>query len=128
MATTPTAIRDRSIITLTLVKLHCHIDDPSPEDPVLQIYLDGAKSAADRFCNNPFLNPDGSPMAIPSDVEVWILKSVDNVYQRPASGVKLDVSNQEGRIEWNTDVESLYIDMLWELLQYQMHPGFGVFP
>lgn len=86
--TTPTAIRDRSVVDLTALKEHLGLEDAdTSEDATLQDALDAAKAKADRYCNNPFLNADGSDGDIPKDVEVWVKRKAAQYYDNTTLGV-----------------------------------------
>lgn len=87
-----TAIYDHSIVTLDMVKEHLGISGTS-EDITVGLMLGAAKRAADSYCQNWFTDANVAPesgesVAIPEDVEMWILERVSRDYYRRNEGVK----------------------------------------
>lgn len=108
MATT--AVQDRSLITLALAKAHSRITT-NAEDGILQILLDAAKSDADAYMGNDFLDEDGvTELPIPPYVERWILKEFDRDFQNRPNGItKESLQGAFNGIMWaDRDLKGLF--------------------
>lgn len=94
------AIKDRSTITVEHCLTHCRMA-PTTDATELFIYgmmLDSIKEAADHICDNPFvvededgcpvLDEDGEqqPVAVPSVVELWILRKFAKINEYRLAG------------------------------------------
>lgn len=102
---TPTAIRDRSILDVDTLKLHLRLNGTT-FDTLLQIYLDAAKTKADVYCQNTFTK-NGTEQDIPADVEVWLLQTAARFYMQAEnniSAIKLDNMDIDYTID-NYDVD-----------------------
>ena len=94
-----TAVTDRSMVTLELVKIKLRIDG-SEDDQLLTLLLTGAKRNADVFLNNPFQDETGSKLAIPEGVEVWVLGLVERLYEQRGNGVVAESTSGLGAINY----------------------------
>lgn len=99
-----TAIMERSVVDLTAVKAHLRLpESDTSEDLILQLFLDGAKQAADGFCSNPFEDEDEEELPIPAFVEVWILRKVASLYTYRESVVSAQAMPGAGYVTLTQD-------------------------
>lgn len=81
------AIQERSKTKLAQIKLHLHIDqDDKAHDVWLLDALKEAKSEADGYCSNKFLDADGNELDIPPHVERWIKETVARWFHNGENG------------------------------------------
>lgn len=79
---TPTAIRDRSGLTWEDLRDHLRLSTNRYQAQLTR-KLEAAKSAADNYCQNEFLNSDGTDGDIPQDVEEWVLMYAARLFVEP---------------------------------------------
>jgi hypothetical protein len=90
-------------------------------DLVLDAALKAAKRAADNYCNNPFLNDDNTPRAIPEDVEVWLLQFATRKVNVPEGNMSQESMQGVGVFRRDYD----YNLMLGDLKPYRFVPRLG---
>lgn len=93
------AVQDRAGITLATAKARLGVTS-STEDDVIQEIVDMALEAADNYLNNPFVDDDGTELAIPALVRRGVYKLVAAEYNAGDDGVELEATNvKEGDIQ-----------------------------
>lgn len=93
------AIADRSSTNLAKVKQFLAINGTN-EDADLADMLEEAKSLADQYCDDLYLNADGSEKDIPRHVELWIKTTVARFYSFRENGKKSESVNGVGQVEY----------------------------
>lgn len=73
--------------------------DPE-EDKDLKAMLAEAKDLADEYCDNPFLDADGQPAAIPPRVDRWVKSTVARWYQARENGKQSETVPGAGTTQW----------------------------
>ena len=118
-----TAIQERSQVTLPLAKLHMRVDGDI-EDELIQFYINAACQRADTYCQNLFLAGDGrTKLAIPSDVDVWVLLCVGKFYNSRVLGEQKVQIQDLGTVVY-AKLDNIDVNM--DLLKsYRKEPGFG---
>jgi hypothetical protein len=118
----PTAIQDRSTITVSMAKTHMRVDG-TVEDAIIRLYLSAAKARADAYCNNTFTDQLGNELDIPADVDVWVLQTVSKFYNHRTVGVSMEKVEDLGEVKYHTLSD---VDINFDLLKpYRHEVGFG---
>ena len=81
-----TAVTDRLAITLEEAKAYLRVDTDL-EDEVIVDCVDAAKSEADAYLQNPFVDADGQALPIPPALKMWALKRAHYHYTQRVGGV-----------------------------------------
>lgn len=110
MARTPDAIRTRSTVDYIELRNWLRLNT-TKFDPHLQRCVAAAKAAAENYCNNPFLNADGTPGDIPADVEVWILQYASRKFNMPEGAVSYESQNGNGVVRRDFDYNTMILDL-----------------
>lgn len=97
-----TAVFERSTVTLGLCKAYIKGVSAS-EEAVLEFLIDAAKSSADTFLGNDFLDPDDgyTPLPIPLEVDRWVLQQVVRDYELKPQGLQIESVNNLGMVNWS---------------------------
>ena len=80
------AVTDRLVISLEEAKAYLRVDTDL-EDEVIVDCVDAAKSEADAYLQNPFVDADGEALPIPSALKMWFLKLSHHHYTQRVAGV-----------------------------------------
>ena len=97
-------IRDYSAIDLTSVKQGLRIDsDDNSSDTVLLLTLNGVKEHGDRFIDQPtFASAEsGLSVAIPADVDLWVLQTTMRFFEMRFNGVQEYVLKDADDMKWD---------------------------
>jgi hypothetical protein len=120
---TPTAIRDRSITDLDLVKSHLRIESTNTTwDTILEMYLKAVKEKADYYCQNPFIS-NGEEQDIPAGVELWILQQTAQLFGQPEGNISR--SSIDGHLTTEFIINDYDLDYRG-LKPYRLEVGFGL--
>jgi hypothetical protein len=80
------AVTERLDISLEEAKAYFRVDS-DVEDEVIADCVDAAKSEADAYLQNPFVDADGEALLIPSALKMWVLKRAHYHYTQRVGGV-----------------------------------------
>ena len=80
------AVTERLDISLEEAKAYFRVDS-DVEDDVIVDCVDAAKSEADAYLQNPFVDADGEALPIPSALKMWVLKRAHHHYTQRVGGV-----------------------------------------
>lgn len=80
------AVTERLDISLEEAKAYFRVD-ADLEDEVIMGCLDAAKSEADAYLQNPFVDADGQVLPIPPALKMWVLKRAHYHYTQRVGGV-----------------------------------------
>lgn len=118
----PTAVTDRLTVTLDEAKGYLRVEHDA-EDDLITTLISGAKAAADAFLNNPFTASDGTPMPIPDDVKLWVLRRVSYAYENRVENLVIDNASGVGSSEYaGRLLQATSID--YGLIRpYRLNPG-----
>lgn len=117
----PTAVTDRLTVTLDEAKGYLRVEHDA-EDDLITTLISGAKAAADAFLNNPFTASDGTPMPIPDDVKLWVLRRVSYAYENRVENLRIDQVDGIGMSDYGGRLQSGTTDM-GLIRQYRLNPG-----
>ena len=81
-----TAVTDRLEISLEEAKAYFRVDT-ALEVEVIVDCVDEAKSEADAYLQNSFVDADGEAQPIPSALKMWVLKRAHYHYTQRVGGV-----------------------------------------
>lgn len=81
-----TAVSDRLDITIEEAKTYFRVDTDL-EDEVIMGCVDAAKSEADAYLQNPFVDAGGEALPIPPALKMWVLKRAHHHYTQRVGGV-----------------------------------------
>ena len=81
-----TAVTDRLDIYLEEEKAYFRVDTDL-EDEVIMGCVEAAKSEADAYLQNPFVDADGEALPIPTAIKMWVLKRAHYHYTQRVGGV-----------------------------------------
>ena len=81
-----TAVADRLEIPLEEAKAYLRVDTDL-EDEVIVDCVDAAKSEADAYLQNPFVDSEGNVLPIPASVKMWVLKRAHHHFVQRVGGV-----------------------------------------
>ena len=80
------AVTERLDISLEEAKAYFRVDS-DVEDEVIADCVDAAKSEADAYLQNPFMDANGEALPIPSALKMWVLKRAHHHYTQRVGGV-----------------------------------------
>ena len=105
-----TAVTDRLEISLEEAKAYFRVDTDL-EDEVIVDCVDAAKSEADAYLQNPFVDSEGNILPIPASVKMWVLKRAHHHYVQRVGGVSNEAVSGIGSV--------VYGDAFAELRPYR---------
>jgi hypothetical protein len=80
------AVTERLDISLEEAKAYFRVDTDL-EDEVIMGCVAAAKSEADAYLQNPFVDADGEALPIPPALKMWVLKRAHHHYTQRVGGV-----------------------------------------
>lgn len=80
------AVTERLDISLEEAKAYFRVDTDL-EDAVIMDCVDAAKSEADAYLQNPFVDADGEALPIPPALKMWVLRRAHHHYVQRVGGV-----------------------------------------
>ena len=80
------AVTERLDISLEEAKAYFRVDTDL-EDEVIVDCVDAAKSEADAYLQNPFVDADGEALPIPPALKMWVLRRAHHHYVQRVGGV-----------------------------------------
>jgi len=95
-----TAVTDRLAITLEEAKAYFRVDTDL-EDEVIVDCVDAAKSEADAYLQNPFVDADGQALPIPPALKMWVLKRAHYHYVQRVGGVASESVSGIGSVAYD---------------------------
>lgn len=99
-----TAIQDRLTIDLDEVKEFLRIDESNTSfDVTLTTLIEASKQAADAYCQNEFLDDDGTELDIPAKVKFWCLTWIARHTERGPNGITIIQIRELGSAEWGIE-------------------------
>lgn len=100
-----TAVTDRLAITLEEAKAYLRVDTDL-EDAVIMDCVDAAKSEADAYLQNPFVDADGQALPIPPALKMWVLKRAHHHFVSRVGGVANEAVSGIGSVSYRDDAFS----------------------
>ncbi len=94
-----TAVSDRLDITIEEAKAYFRVDTDL-EDEVIVDCVDAAKSEADAYLQNPFVDADGEALPIPPALKMWVLKRAHHHYVQRVGGVSNEAVSGIGSVAY----------------------------
>lgn len=79
-------VTERLDISLEEAKTYFRVDTDL-EDEVIMGCVDAAKSEADAYLQNPFVDADGEALPIPPALKMWVLRRAHHHYVQRVGGV-----------------------------------------
>lgn len=97
-----TAVTDRLQIPLEEVKAYFRVDTDL-EDNIIEACVVAAKSEADIYLQNPFVDSGGNPLPIPASVKIWVLKRAHHHFLQRVGGVANESLQGIGSVAYRDD-------------------------
>ncbi len=94
-----TAVADRLEIPIEEAKAYFRVDTDL-EDEVIVDCVDAAKSEADAYLQNPFVDSEGNILPIPASVKMWVLKRAHHHYVQRVGGVSNEAVSGIGSVAY----------------------------
>lgn len=94
-----TAVTDRLEISLEEAKAYFRVDS-DVEDEVIVGCVDAAKSEADAYLQNSFVDSEGNVLPIPASVKMWVLKRAHHHYVQRVGGVSNEAVSGIGSVAY----------------------------
>ena len=94
-----TAVADRLEIPIEEAKAYFRVDTDL-EDEVIVGCVDAAKSEADAYLQNPFVDADGEALPIPTAIKMWVLKRAHYHYTQRVGGVSSESVSGIGSVAY----------------------------
>lgn len=96
------AVAERLTITLEEAKAYLRVDT-GLEDEVIVDCVDAAKSEADAYLQNPFVDADGQALPIPPALKMWVLKRAHHHFVQRVGGVANENIAGIGSVSYRDD-------------------------
>ena len=94
-----TAVTDRLDISLEEAKAYFRVDTDL-EDEVIMGCVEAAKSEADAYLQNPFVDAGGEALPIPPALKMWVLKRAHYHYTQRVGGVSSESVSGIGSVAY----------------------------
>ena len=96
------AVTERLDISLEEAKAYFRVDS-DVEDEVIADCVDAAKSEADAYLQNPFMDANGEALPIPSALKMWVLKRAHHHFVQRVGGVTGESIAGIGSVSYRED-------------------------